>query len=149
QFRDGRVRARNGGNDQCEHGRPHHLQMRDALHRRQREGSQAGRRFRPPPPAEAARPHGGVLFSPRQYGISKHGLQVGHAGRKGSTTPPAAGARPLKADENPWETLAPSAIPYGPDWHVPRAMTKDDMKSTLADYISMVKRAERIGYDLL
>ena len=90
-----------------------------------------------------------VVDFARQYGISKLGLQVGHAGRKGSTTPPAAGARPLKADENPWETLAPSAIPYGPDWHVPRAMTKDDLKSTLADYLSMVKRAERIGYDLL
>jgi NADPH2 dehydrogenase len=90
-----------------------------------------------------------VVDFARQYGISKHGLQVGHAGRKGSTTPPAAGARPLKADENPWETLAPSAIPYGPDWHVPRAMTKDDMKATVADYINTVKRAERIGYDLL
>ncbi|MBV9348046.1 MAG: NADH:flavin oxidoreductase/NADH oxidase [Pseudolabrys sp.] len=90
-----------------------------------------------------------VVDFARQYGISKLGLQVGHAGRKGSTTPPAAGARPLKADENPWETVAPSAIPYGPDWHVPRAMTRDEMKATLADYINMVKRAERIGYDLL
>jgi len=90
-----------------------------------------------------------VVDFARQYGISKQGLQVGHAGRKGSTKPPAAGANPLKAEEGAWETVAPSAIPYGPDWHVPRAMTADELKSTLNDYINMVKRAERIGYDLL
>lgn len=64
-----------------------------------------------------------VVDFARLYGISKLGLQIGHAGRKGSTTTPAAGARPLKPNESPWETLAPSAIPFGPDWHVPRAMT--------------------------
>ena len=85
----------------------------------------------------------------RQYGPSKHGLQVGHAGRKGSTQPPAQGAKPLTKEEKAWETVAPSAIPYGPDWHVPRAMTKEEMKATLADYLNTVKRAERIGYDLL
>ena len=90
-----------------------------------------------------------VVDFARQYGISKLGLQVGHAGRKGSTKPPAAGASPLKAEEGAWETVAPSAIPYGADWHVPRAMTVDEMKSTLNDYINTVKRAERIGYDLL
>ena len=85
----------------------------------------------------------------KQYGTAKLGLQVGHAGRKGSTAPPAVGGKPLKADEGAWQTLAPSAIPFGPDWHVPKEMTKADLKSTLDDYISMVKRAERIGYDLL
>lgn len=90
-----------------------------------------------------------VVDFARLYGISKLGLQIGHAGRKGSTTTPAAGARPLKPDESPWETLAPSAIPFGPDWHVPRAMTQEEMKSTRDDYVGSVKRAERIGYDLL
>lgn len=85
----------------------------------------------------------------KQYGIAKQGLQVGHAGRKGSTQPPALGAKPLTKEEGAWETLAPSAIPFGEGWHVPRAMTKDEMKSTIADYVSMVQRAERIGYDVL
>ncbi len=90
-----------------------------------------------------------VIDFAKQYGPSKHGLQVGHAGRKGSTHPPAAGAKPLGKDEGAWETLGPSAIPYGEGWHVPRAMTTKDLKSTLDDYVAMVKRAERIGYDLL
>lgn len=90
-----------------------------------------------------------VVDFARQYGVAKLGLQIGHAGRKGSTTPPAAGARPLKSGENPWETLAPSAIPFGPDWHVPREITREEMKATLADYVKSVNRAERAGYDLL
>jgi 2,4-dienoyl-CoA reductase-like NADH-dependent reductase (Old Yellow Enzyme family) len=85
----------------------------------------------------------------KQYGIAKQGLQVGHAGRKGSTAPPAVGGKPLKPEEGAWETLAPSAIPFGEGWHVPRAMTKDEMKSTIDDYVATVKRAERVGYDLL
>ena len=90
-----------------------------------------------------------VLDFAKQYGPSKHGLQIGHAGRKGSTKPPAMGGTPLSKEEGAWETLAPSAIPYDPTWHVPRAMTKDELKSTLDDYVSSVKRAERAGYDLL
>jgi 2,4-dienoyl-CoA reductase-like NADH-dependent reductase (Old Yellow Enzyme family) len=90
-----------------------------------------------------------VVEFAHQYGISKHGLQIGHAGRKGSTTPPGAGARPLTSGENPWVTLAPSAVPFGPDWHMPREMTQEEMKSTLDDYVDTVRRAERIGYDLL
>jgi 2,4-dienoyl-CoA reductase-like NADH-dependent reductase (Old Yellow Enzyme family) len=85
----------------------------------------------------------------KQYGIAKQGLQVGHAGRKGSTAVPAIGGKPLKPEEGAWETLAPSAIPFGEGWHVPRAMTKDEMKSTIGDYVATVKRAERIGYDLI
>jgi 2,4-dienoyl-CoA reductase-like NADH-dependent reductase (Old Yellow Enzyme family) len=90
-----------------------------------------------------------VIDFARQYGASKHGLQLGHAGRKGSTKPPGQGGTPLGKEEGAWETLAPSAIPYDPTWHVPRAMTKDEMKATLADYLASVKRAERVGYDLL
>jgi 2,4-dienoyl-CoA reductase-like NADH-dependent reductase (Old Yellow Enzyme family) len=90
-----------------------------------------------------------VVDFARQYGPSKLGVQIGHAGRKGSTKPPALGGNPLTKEENAWETVAPSAIPYGEGWHVPHAMTKDEMKATLDDYLSFTKRAERIGYDLL
>ncbi len=85
----------------------------------------------------------------RKFGIAKLGLQLGHAGRKGSTQPPALGGKPLKPEEGAWETVAPSALPYAPDWHVPRALTKSELDSTKADYVSSVQRALRIGYDLI
>ena len=85
----------------------------------------------------------------RKYGVAKLGLQLGHAGRKGSTLPPAAGGKPLKPEEGAWETIAPSALPYAPDWHVPRAMTKADIEHVRNAFVDSVKRALRIGYDLI
>ena len=90
-----------------------------------------------------------VIDFTKQYGVAKQGLQVGHAGRKGSTAPPAVGGKPLKPEEGAWETLGPSPIPFGEGWHVPREMSAADIKATLADYVSTVERAERVGYDLL
>lgn len=83
----------------------------------------------------------------RQYGVAKLGIQLAHAGRKGPTTPPAAGGKPLL--ENAWTPEAPSAIPYDTGWPVPHAMTKDDIKRVTAEFVAAAKRADRIGYDLI
>ena len=85
----------------------------------------------------------------RQYGVARHGLQLGHSGRKGSTQPPAFGGKPLKPEEGAWETIAPSALAFAPDWHTPRAMTRTDIDDVKAAFVSAVRRAERIGYDLV
>jgi 2,4-dienoyl-CoA reductase-like NADH-dependent reductase (Old Yellow Enzyme family) len=85
----------------------------------------------------------------KTFGIAKQGVQIGHAGRKGSTLPPAQGGQPLKPEEGAWETLGPSPIPFGEGWHIPREMTKAELKQTTDDFVSAVKRAERIGYDLV
>jgi 2,4-dienoyl-CoA reductase-like NADH-dependent reductase (Old Yellow Enzyme family) len=85
----------------------------------------------------------------KTYGVAKQGIQLAHAGRKGSTQPPAAGGKPLKPEEGAWETLAPSALPYDQDWPPPRAMTVDEIKRTVAEFASSAERAQRIGYDLI
>ena len=85
----------------------------------------------------------------KRYGVAKHGLQLGHAGRKASTQPPATGGRPLSAEEGAWQTLAPSALPYAPDWHTPRALSEPEIAGIKADFVSAVQRAARIGYDLV
>ena len=61
----------------------------------------------------------------RRYGTAKIGIQLAHAGRKASAQRPWEGARALGPGEDPWETIAPSAIPFGANWHVPRAMTAE------------------------
>src|SRR5260370_34736196 len=85
----------------------------------------------------------------RKYGVTAHGLQLGHAGRKGSTLPPALGGKPLKPEEGAWQTIAPSPLPYAPDWHVPREMTKADIARVREEFVQATRRAERIGYDLV
>ena len=71
----------------------------------------------------------------RKYGVTAHGLQLGHAGRKGSTAPPAVGGKPLKPEEGAWQTIAPSPLPYAPDWHVPREMTKADIARVREEFV--------------
>jgi 2,4-dienoyl-CoA reductase-like NADH-dependent reductase (Old Yellow Enzyme family) len=85
----------------------------------------------------------------KTFGIAKQGIQIGHAGRKGSTLPPAQGGKPLKPEEDAWETLGPSPIPFGEGWHIPREMTKADLKQVLDEFVSSVERADRVGYDLV
>ena len=64
----------------------------------------------------------------RTYGVAKLGVQLAHAGRKGPTTPPAAGGKPILSEaEGGWTPEAPSATPYDTGWPVPQAMTKDDI----------------------
>jgi len=85
----------------------------------------------------------------KQYGVAKHGIQLAHAGRKASTQTPAQGGKALKPEEGGWKTEAPSAIAYAPDWPVPEAMSKQRIKELIGEWVSAVKRAERIGYDLI
>ncbi len=86
---------------------------------------------------------------------AKIGLQLGHAGRKGSCghSWDAMQDPPLAPDDGAWETLAPSAVPYdeapGSLWHTPRAMTRADMDRVTAQYAAATARAARAGFDVL
>ena len=85
----------------------------------------------------------------RQYGVAKLGVQLAHAGRKGPTTPPAAGGKPILEGPDAWTPEAPSAIPYDTGWPVPHAMTKDDIKRCIGEFAAAAKRVDRIGYDVI
>lgn len=85
----------------------------------------------------------------RTYGVAKLGVQLGHAGRKGSSAPPAAGGKALTAEENAWETEAPSAIPYDQGWPAPRALTKSDLARLIDEFTASARRIDRIGFDVI
>jgi 2,4-dienoyl-CoA reductase-like NADH-dependent reductase (Old Yellow Enzyme family) len=84
----------------------------------------------------------------RTHGVARLGVQLAHAGRKGSTRPPLDGGGPLAADEGPWQTLGPSALGYA-DWPAPRAMSQDDLRTVKVQFVEATRRAARIGFDLL
>jgi NADPH2 dehydrogenase len=90
-----------------------------------------------------------VIAHCRRYGAGKIGIQIGHAGRKASAATPWAGGKALGPGEDPWETIAPSAIPFGPNWHVPREMTAADMERVTAAFVDAAKRAHRVGIDAI
>jgi anthraniloyl-CoA monooxygenase len=81
---------------------------------------------------------------------AKIGLQLGHAGRKGSTKALWEGAdAPL--DQGNWPLLAPSPVPYDSrkGSQVPREMTRADMDAVLAQFVKSTKLTLEAGFDLL
>ncbi len=85
----------------------------------------------------------------KQFGPAKHGIQLGHAGRKASTNPPPYGGKPLKATEGAWQTVAPSPLPFGEGWHTPRALSVAEIADVREAFVAAVIRADRIGYDVV
>ena len=82
------------------------------------------------------------------------GLQLAHAGRKGSCSRPWDGDAPLVGEggfgaEPAWMTIAPSALPFGPGWHVPKEMDREDMIRVRDAFVDATERAERAGFDLV
>lgn len=81
---------------------------------------------------------------------SKVGIQLGHAGRKGSTVRPWEGASDAPVADGGWPVMAPSALPYRSDRSpTPHAMTRTDMDATVAEFVAAAERAEAAGFDLL
>jgi anthraniloyl-CoA monooxygenase len=79
---------------------------------------------------------------------AKFGLQLGHAGRKGSTKVPWEGAdQPLDAGN--WPLISASALPYLERLQAPRAMTREDMDRVRADFVRAMHYAVEIGFDIV
>ncbi len=76
------------------------------------------------------------------------GIQLAHAGRKGSCSLPWEGDDPLRGPQA-WPTLAPSAEPFADGWPVPREMDRDDMDRVREAFVAATRRAARAGFDLL
>jgi anthraniloyl-CoA monooxygenase len=79
---------------------------------------------------------------------AKIGIQLSHAGRKGSTRVLWEGEDEPLAEGN-WPLIAPSPIPYRPHNQTPREMTRGDMDQVLADFVRATGMADAAGFDLL
>ena len=89
-----------------------------------------------------------VVSQARRRGTAKFGIQIAHSGRKGSAQRPWHGGNSLKAgDEDPWPTIAASAISFGDNWHTPREATEADMNRVRDASVNSARRALRIGFD--
>jgi 2,4-dienoyl-CoA reductase-like NADH-dependent reductase (Old Yellow Enzyme family) len=77
------------------------------------------------------------------------GIQLAHAGRKGSAQRPWEGRGPLTPAERPWQTVAPSALPLAPGWPVPHALDQSGMEAVKRAFVDATRRADRVGFDLV
>jgi len=79
---------------------------------------------------------------------ARFAIQLGHAGRKGSTRVAWEGMdRPLP-DGN-WELVAPSALPHYPFSDTPREMTRADMDRVRDRFVASARMAQEAGADML
>jgi anthraniloyl-CoA monooxygenase len=84
-----------------------------------------------------------------RHSSAKIGVQIAHAGRKGSTKRLWEGMD-LPLDEGNWPLLAASAIPYLPGKsQAPRAMDRGDMDRVKADFVQAAKMADEAGFDVI
>lgn len=79
------------------------------------------------------------------------GIQLAHAGRKASANRPWQGDDSIASDDpRGWQTLAPSAIPFGGNlWKEPQAMTLSDIQQVQADFVAAAIRARDAGFEWL
>lgn len=75
-------------------------------------------------------------------------LQIGHAGRKGSTRRGWEGMDLPLPDGN-WPLVAPSPLPYRPESATPAEMDEAEMERVKAQFVHGARLAEQAGFDML
>lgn len=76
------------------------------------------------------------------------GIQLGHAGRKGSTKRLWEGAdQPL--DDGNWAILAPSSVPLSERNQIPIEMSQADLDRTRDAFVAAAQMANTAGFDLI
>ena len=80
---------------------------------------------------------------------TRFGIQLAHSGRKGSVSRPWEGGKPLRADQDPWVAVAPSAIPFAEGWATPEALDEEGVERVIMAFVQAAERAARIGFDVV
>ncbi|WP_330220061.1 NADH:flavin oxidoreductase/NADH oxidase [Agrobacterium tumefaciens] len=83
------------------------------------------------------------------------GIQLSHAGHKGSSQRPWHGGGPLSAadvelrGEDAWEPLGAVAQPFDKGWATPAQMSSKDIEETISAFVAAVRRADDAGFDVV
>ncbi len=85
----------------------------------------------------------------REHSDSAMAIQLAHAGRKASTSPPWQGGKVLSQDQGGWQTVAPSALAFSPDSPAPAALSHDEIKQLIEAFAAATRRADRAGFDAI
>jgi len=77
------------------------------------------------------------------------GMQIAHAGRKGSTQRPWVGSSKVSVADGGWVPIAPSAVAFSDTYPMPRAMTKEDIRGVVDAFAAAARRALEAGFQVL
>src|ERR1700739_2783768 len=78
------------------------------------------------------------------------GMQLAHAGRKGSTYAPGKGHGRVPESEGGWNNVvAPSALPFSADYPMPRALSIDCIQDVVSAFAAAARRACEAGFRVI
>ena len=80
---------------------------------------------------------------------ARAGIQLAHAGRKASMSPPFIGERLLTPAEGGWQPVAPSALAFSPTYAVPQALDQAGIQATIEAFRLAARRALAAGFDFV
>jgi 2,4-dienoyl-CoA reductase-like NADH-dependent reductase (Old Yellow Enzyme family) len=80
---------------------------------------------------------------------ARAGIQLAHAGRKGSTYRPGAGQGAIPETAGGWRPLAPSAIAFSDSYAKPDELTADQIKSLQTAFAIAAERAVAAGFSVI
>ncbi len=88
-----------------------------------------------------------VRFIESQGAIA--GIQLAHAGRKGSCEPPWKGGSKLYPHQEGWKTVAPSPLPFEENDPIPQELSLEGIQQIHQAFISAAKRALQCGFKVI
>jgi 2,4-dienoyl-CoA reductase-like NADH-dependent reductase (Old Yellow Enzyme family) len=77
------------------------------------------------------------------------GMQLAHAGRKGSTSAPWLGGKKVPLEAGGWEPVAPSAVAFSDDYPMPRALAPNEISEIVEAFRKGAARALDAGFEAL
>jgi 2,4-dienoyl-CoA reductase-like NADH-dependent reductase (Old Yellow Enzyme family) len=77
------------------------------------------------------------------------GMQIAHAGRKGSTQRPWEGSNKVSVADGGWIPVAPSAAAFSETYPMPRALLKEEIHAIVDAFAQAARRALEAGYQVL
>ena len=77
------------------------------------------------------------------------GMQIAHAGRKGSTLRPWEGSGAIPESKGGWIPVAPSAIPFADGYATPAALDLNGIRALVKAFADAARRACQAGFGVL
>jgi 2,4-dienoyl-CoA reductase-like NADH-dependent reductase (Old Yellow Enzyme family) len=77
------------------------------------------------------------------------GVQLAHAGRKGSTKAPWQGSGRIEQRDGGWTPVAPSAVPFSESYPLPQELSKSAIEKLVEDFTAAARHAEQAGFQVI
>lgn len=90
-----------------------------------------------------------VVDSIRAVSPIKLAIQLGHAGRKGSSRRPWEGGALMTPAEGGWETVSASAVPHKAEELAPVALSSARIRELIKAFAESARHARLLGYDAI